>query len=74
MFSVPVDVNELCMEMAVRLRDSKDALAALNNFELFIAQKLNSMYGEDAGFSFSKYVKSYMVRHDAFLYFYKTIF
>jgi hypothetical protein len=55
MFSVPVDVNELCLEMADRLRDSKEVLAASNNFELFIAQKLNSMYGEDVGFSFSKY-------------------
>jgi hypothetical protein len=68
MFSVPVDVNELCLEMAYR---SKEVLAASNNFELFIAQKLNSMYVEYVEFSFSKYLKLYMVRHDSFPYFYK---
>jgi hypothetical protein len=74
MFRVPVDVKELCLERADRLRDSKEVLAASNNFELFIAQKLYSVYGEDVGFSFSNYLKPYMVRHDAFLYFYKKHF
>jgi hypothetical protein len=73
MFNVPVDVKELCLERADRLRDSKEVLAASNNFELFIAQKLNSEYGEDVGFSFSNYLKPYMVRHDAFLFFTKSI-
>ncbi|KAK3143954.1 hypothetical protein QOZ80_4AG0307060 [Eleusine coracana subsp. coracana] len=52
---------ELFLERADHLEDSKEVLAASNNFELFIAQKLYSVYAEDAGFSFSNYLKPYMV-------------
>jgi hypothetical protein len=49
------------------LENSKEILAASNNFELCIAQKLYSVYGE-AGSSFSNYLKPYMVRHHNVLY------
>ncbi|KAK3141766.1 hypothetical protein QOZ80_4BG0338060 [Eleusine coracana subsp. coracana] len=52
---------ELFLERADHLEDSKEVLAASNNFELFIAQKLYSVYAEDAGFSFSNYLKPYMI-------------
>lgn len=51
------------MERTDRLENSKEILAASNNFELFIAQKLYSVYGEAVGSSFSNYLKPYMVRH-----------
>nr|CAB3487965.1 unnamed protein product [Digitaria exilis] len=51
---------ELFLERMDHLEISKEILAASNNFELFIAQKLYSMYGE-AGSSFSNYLKPYMI-------------
>ena len=41
------------MERTDHLENSKEILAASNNFELFIAQKLYSVYGA-AGSSFSR--------------------
>jgi len=49
------------------LENSKEILAASNNFELFIAQKLYSVYGQ-AGSSFSNYLKPYMVTQHNVLY------
>jgi len=49
------------------LENSKEILAASNNFELFIAQKLYSVYGA-AGSSFSNYLKPYMVMQHNGLY------
>jgi len=51
---------ELFLERTDHLENSKEILAASNNFELFIAQKLYSVYGA-AGSSFSNYLKPYMV-------------
>lgn len=42
----------------------KEILGASNSFELCIAQKLYSMYGEAAGSSWSNFLKPYMVRHE----------
>ncbi|PUZ48508.1 hypothetical protein GQ55_7G250000 [Panicum hallii var. hallii] len=51
---------ELFLERTDHLENSKEILAASNNFELCIAQKLYSVYGE-AGSSFSNYLKPYMI-------------
>jgi hypothetical protein len=51
------------LERTDHLENSKEILAASNNFELFIAQKLYTVYGEAVGSSFSNYLKPYMVRH-----------
>jgi len=51
---------ELFLERTDHLENSKEILAASNNFELFIAQKLYSVYGA-AGSSFSNYLKPYMI-------------
>jgi hypothetical protein len=51
------------LERTDNSENSKEILAASNNFELFIAQKLYSVYGETVGSSFSNYLKPYMVRH-----------
>ncbi|TKW06023.1 hypothetical protein SEVIR_7G215100v4 [Setaria viridis] len=51
---------ELFLERTDHLENSKEILAASNNFELFIAEKLRSVYGE-AGSSFSNYLKPYMI-------------
>jgi len=51
---------ELFLERTDHLENSKEILAASNNFELFIAQKLYSVYGQ-AGSSFSNYLKPYMI-------------
>ncbi|ONM14870.1 hypothetical protein ZEAMMB73_Zm00001d002640 [Zea mays] len=54
---------ELFLERTDNSENSKEILAASNNFELFIAQKLYSVYGETVGSSFSNYLKPYMVGH-----------
>ncbi|TVU16106.1 hypothetical protein EJB05_39656, partial [Eragrostis curvula] len=59
--SVPIGDKELFLERVDHLGDSKEILAASNNFELFIAQKLYSVYGEAVGSSFSSYLKPYMI-------------
>ena len=51
------------MERTDHSENSKEILAASNNFELFIAQKLYTVYGEAVRSSFSNYLKPYMVRH-----------
>ncbi|CAN6268943.1 unnamed protein product [Urochloa humidicola] len=51
---------ELFLERVDHLENSKEILAASNNFELFIAEKLYSVYGE-AGSSFCNYLKPYMI-------------
>ncbi|ONM14874.1 hypothetical protein ZEAMMB73_Zm00001d002640 [Zea mays] len=51
---------ELFLERTDNSENSKEILAASNNFELFIAQKLYSVYGETVGSSFSNYLKPYM--------------
>jgi len=58
---------ELFLERTDHLENSKEILAASNNFELFIAQKLYSVYGQ-AGSSFSNYLKPYMVTQHNVLY------
>jgi len=58
---------ELFLERTDHLENSKEILAASNNFELFIAQKLYSVYGA-AGSSFSNYLKPYMVMQHNGLY------
>ncbi|CAD6259949.1 unnamed protein product [Miscanthus lutarioriparius] len=52
---------ELFFERTDHLENSKEILAASNNFELFIAQKLYTVYGQAVGSSFSNYLKPYMV-------------
>ncbi|KAG0527059.1 hypothetical protein BDA96_06G199600 [Sorghum bicolor] len=52
---------ELFLERTDHSENSKEILAASNNFELFIAQKLYTVYGEAVRSSFSNYLKPYMV-------------
>ncbi|KAL6882609.1 hypothetical protein ACP4OV_011299 [Aristida adscensionis] len=51
---------ELFLERVDHSCNLKDILAASNNFELFIAQKLYLAYGESVGTSLSNYLKPYM--------------
>uniref|UniRef100_A0A0A9DUI8 MHD1 domain-containing protein n=1 Tax=Arundo donax TaxID=35708 RepID=A0A0A9DUI8_ARUDO len=52
---------ELFLERTDHLEYSKEILAASNNFELFVAQKIYSVYTEDVGSSLSSYLKPYMI-------------
>ncbi|XP_062226467.1 protein unc-13 homolog [Phragmites australis] len=52
---------ELFLERIDHSENSKEILAASNNFELFIAQNLYSVYGEAVGSSLSSYLKPYMI-------------
>ncbi|KAJ1272463.1 hypothetical protein BS78_06G203400 [Paspalum vaginatum] len=52
---------ELFLEKLDHSENSKPILAASNSFELFIAQKLYSVYGEAVGSSFFNHLKPYMV-------------
>ncbi|WVZ86771.1 hypothetical protein U9M48_033505 [Paspalum notatum var. saurae] len=52
---------ELFLETVDHSENSKQILAASNSFELFIAQKLYSVYGEAVGSPFSNHLKPYTV-------------
>lgn len=52
---------ELFLERTDHSENLKEILAASNNFELCIAQKLYSMYGEAVGSSLSNFLKPYMI-------------
>ncbi|XP_024311465.1 uncharacterized protein LOC100837541 isoform X2 [Brachypodium distachyon] len=52
---------ELFLERADHSERFKEILGASNNFELCIAQKLYSMYGEAVGSSLSNFLKPYMI-------------
>jgi hypothetical protein len=59
-----IGVKELFLEGTDHSENLKEILGASNNFELCIAQKLYSMYGEAVGSSLSNFLKPYMVRHE----------
>uniref|UniRef100_A0ACD5UDQ9 Uncharacterized protein n=1 Tax=Avena sativa TaxID=4498 RepID=A0ACD5UDQ9_AVESA len=52
---------ELFLEGSDHSENLKEILGASNNFELCIAQKLYSMYGEAVGSSLSNFLKPYMI-------------
>ncbi|XP_048558708.1 protein unc-13 homolog isoform X2 [Triticum urartu] len=52
---------ELFLEGTDHSENLKEILGASNSFELCIAQKLYSMYGEAAGSSLSNFLKPYMI-------------
>ncbi|KAL6652209.1 hypothetical protein ACP70R_011134 [Stipagrostis hirtigluma subsp. patula] len=52
---------ELFLQRTDHSENLKEILAASNNFELFIAQKIYSVYGEAVGLSLSNYLKPYMI-------------
>uniref|UniRef100_N1R491 Uncharacterized protein n=1 Tax=Aegilops tauschii TaxID=37682 RepID=N1R491_AEGTA len=52
---------ELFLEGSDHSESLKEILGASNSFELCIAQKLYSMYGEAAGSSLSNFLKPYMI-------------
>ncbi|VAH50366.1 unnamed protein product [Triticum turgidum subsp. durum] len=54
---------ELFLEGSDHSENLKEILGASNSFELCIAQKLYSMYGEAAGSSLSNFLKPYMWLH-----------
>lgn len=64
MFATTIGMKELFLEGTDHSENLKEILGASNSFELCIAQKLYSMYGEAAGSSWSNFLKPYMVRHE----------
>ena len=64
MFTTTIGIKELFLEGTDHSENLKEILGASNNFELCIAQKLYSMYGDAVRSSSSNFLKPYMVRHE----------